>query len=113
MARDDYHVIAARILAYLYACLKEGEKPDHEYLEYLKESLSVTQSYWDYILLTLSEEEYIKGVTALRVAGLTDPVAKIGDLSITPKGIEYMENNTTIAKAKRFLKDLKEMIPGL
>lgn len=28
MAKDDFFVIAFRILAYLYACMKEGGKPD-------------------------------------------------------------------------------------
>ena len=32
MARNDYYVIAYQILAYLYECLKEGAKPDMEYL---------------------------------------------------------------------------------
>ena len=28
MAKDDYHVIAYKILAYLYTCLKEGRNPE-------------------------------------------------------------------------------------
>ena len=32
MSKDDYHVLAYRILAYLYECLKEGIRPSMEYL---------------------------------------------------------------------------------
>lgn len=32
MARDDYFVIAAKILDYLYKCLKKGIAPDPELL---------------------------------------------------------------------------------
>ena len=30
---------------------------------------------------------------------------------ITPKGIEYLTDNSTIEKAKRFMKDLKDILP--
>ena len=32
MAKDDFHVIAYRILDYLYECMKKGESPEVEYL---------------------------------------------------------------------------------
>lgn len=60
MARNDCFVIAYRILAYLYACLKEGK-----------------------------------------------PVVRIERrIMITPKGIEYLQENSAMEKAKRFLKEL-------
>lgn len=34
VAKDDYFVLAYRLLSYLYGCLKAGEKPDWEYLDY-------------------------------------------------------------------------------
>ena len=34
MAKDDYHVIVYQILAYLYQCLKKGERVEQKNLEY-------------------------------------------------------------------------------
>lgn len=55
-------------------------------------------------------EEYIKGI---RVDSTKDGVI-FGDLQeaiITPKGIEYLFENSLIEKAKKTLKDVKDMIP--
>jgi hypothetical protein len=49
MAKDDYHVIACTILAYLYACLKAGELPNLEYLRSDTALFPVNESYWSYI----------------------------------------------------------------
>lgn len=35
------------------------------------------------------------------------------DLCITPKGIEYLAENSMMQKAKKALKELKEIIPGV
>lgn len=32
---------------------------------------------------------------------------------IMPKGIEYLQENSAIAKARKFLKELKNVTPGL
>lgn len=34
MAKDEYAVLVCRILSYLYSCLKNGAKPDLEYLTF-------------------------------------------------------------------------------
>ncbi|MCC8192152.1 MAG: YjcQ family protein [Ruminococcus sp.] len=41
------------------------------------------------------------------------PSVKLDNIAITPSGIEFLQNNSTMAKAKNFLKTLKEIIPGL
>ena len=46
MARDDYFVIAAKILDYLYKCLKKGIAPDPELLS--PEALGINESYWNF-----------------------------------------------------------------
>ncbi len=108
MAQNDYFVIVYRVLKYLYDCLKKGEKPE---IEYLSASMyNIPENYWSYILLSLINEEYIKGI---RVNHTKDGVT-FGDLQeavITPKGIEYLFENSLIEKAKKTLKDVKEMIP--
>ena len=60
MAQNDYFVIVYRVLKYLYDCLKKGEKPEAEYL--VASTYNIPENYWIYILLSLINEEYIKGI---------------------------------------------------
>lgn len=113
MARDDYFVVVYKILAYLYDCLKSGKTPDiHNVL--IAETYGINESYFEYIITELLEEGYIKGISTFKVMGKTNLSIKITpNIAIKPKGIEYLQENSTIAKAKNFLKEIKETIPGL
>lgn len=112
MAKDDYFVLAYRILAYLYACLKAGEQSDLKHI--CAEELGITPNYWEYIMRHLHQEGFIEGIFVVNVIGRATPQIKLTPATmITPKGIEFLENNSTMAKAKNFLKTLKETIPGL
>lgn len=113
MAKDDYHVLVYRILAYLYECLKGGEKPDMEYLQCGSRAFPVNESYWNYIFLHLLDDGYIEGVKSLMLPGVGRCVKLTADIMITPKGIEYLQDNSTMQKAKNFLKGIKEITPGL
>lgn len=114
MARDDYFIIAYRILAYLYACLKKGEQPDISYISADSSAINISENYWEYIIRHLYEDGYIEGVSVFNIAGRTTPGIKLkADFMITPKGIDFLQNNSTMSKAKEFLKTLKETIPGL
>lgn len=113
MSKDDYYVIACRILAYLYACLKAGEKPSLQYLTYGTDDFPVGKDYWEYILAHLCEAGYIEGVEQVPILGKSKAVRLTAQLCITPAGIDYLQNNTAIQKAMRFLRQLKESIPGL
>ena len=81
------------------------------YAKYLAASTySIPENYWAYILLSLINEEYVKGI----VVNHTKDGVLFGDLQeaiITPKGIEYLFENSLIEKAKKTLKDVKDMIP--
>lgn len=112
MAKDDYHVIAYRILAYLYICLKEGEKPDINHIQY--EEMGINQRYWEYIMRHLYEDGYMEGVSLFNVVGKDSTGVKVTkQVMITPKGIEFLQSNSAMGRAKDFLKTLKETIPGL
>ncbi len=110
MAKDDYFVVAYRILVYLYACVKSGVKPAEEVLS--PEKLDITPQYWLYVMEHLQSDGYITDIYFGRLLGGI-PTVKIHDLQITPKGIEFLQENSTMGKAKEFLKTLKEIIPGL
>lgn len=113
MAKDDYYVIAYRILAYLYTCLKAGEEPDLSYISADSEAIQISQNYWEYIIRNLYEDGYLEGISLLPVIGRQTPGIKLRGVMITPKGIDFLQNNSSMAKARDFLKTLKETIPGL
>ena len=108
MAQNDYFVIVYQVLKYLYECLKKGEKPEIYYLT--AAAYNIPENYWQYIILSLITEEYVKGIT---VNNTKDGIlfGDLPDAIITPKGISYLFENSLIEKAKRTLKDVKEMIP--
>lgn len=114
MARNDYFVIVHGILAYLYTCLKEGKSADVERLSEDSEELDISYKYWEYIFRHLCEDGYVEGISLLSVTGQQTPVVRLErSIMITPKGIEYLQNNSTMAKAKNFLKELKSATPWL
>lgn len=111
MARDDYFVIAAKILDYLYRCLKQGVDPDPEQLT--PDALGINESYWNYIFNNLMLDGYITGVIAKKFIGSDKVQVKIqyGKLSITPLGIEYLSENSTMKKALGWIQTIKDLIP--
>lgn len=113
MTKDDYFVIICRVLAYLYECLKNGEVPSLEYLTYDTDAFPVNQRYWTYIMKNLQESGYIEGVALISAIGRAKDVKLTENLEITPMGIEYLQNDPAMEKAKKFLKTLKEICPGL
>jgi hypothetical protein len=60
MAKDDYFVVAYKILKYLYNCLKRDEKVNFDILR--AEVFGIPEKYWNFILVTLSKEGYISVV---------------------------------------------------
>lgn len=108
MANDDFFVIVYQVLKYLYECLKSGENPETAYLR--SSMYSIPESYWEYILSSLINERYISGISVTQVKGGV-VFGDLQDATITPKGIEYLFENSLIEKAKKPLKDVKDMIP--
>lgn len=110
MAKNDFFVLTYRILSYLYECMKKGEVPDPDTISY--EKLNIPERYWVSIIDNLYKKGYIEGVfdASTLVSG---KALFLRDPAITMDGIEYLENNSTLEKAKSFLKELKEIVPGL
>lgn len=108
MAKNDYFVVAYRILTYLYECFKAGEKPDIDF--YGADALKINNGYWVNVMESLYNESCIIGINIINSAGIQG--IKAIDLKITQKGIEYLQENSFMAKAKDFLKTAKEIIPG-
>lgn len=112
MAKDDYFVIAYRIMTYLYACLKSGEQPDFNNIR--ADALDISQNYWEYIIRHLYEDGYIEGVSLIPMVVRSTPEIKLNmDSMITPQGIDFLQNDSAMSRARDFLKTLKETIPGM
>ena len=114
MAKDDYHVIVYQILSYLYQQLKAGTPVDEQKLS--AESLfGIPEKYRDYILKNLLSDGYIAGVSVHEsryINGQTHiKFLHLDKCEITPKGIEYLTDNSFMNKAKDFFKDVKSMTP--
>lgn len=111
MAKDDYYVIAYKILAYLYMQLKNGERIDPEMLMYDGGLFQINRSYWVYIFTNLSEQGYIRGLHETKVGNGYYIREQLTGCEITPKGIGYLCDNNLMERAKRFLKDVKDITP--
>ncbi len=108
MPKNDYFLVAYKILSYLYDCFQEGTRADIAF--YGAEALGINNGYWANVIESLSDEGYIKGVEIINSAGGRTGVANI-NIKITQSGIVFLQENTLIAKARRALKTAKETIP--
>ena len=104
MAKDDYHVLVYKILRYLYDHLKRDEKVDIDRIS--AESLNIPQSYWEYIFIHLAEDGYVEGVNVRKALGLEEKQVSLTNMiKISPKGIEYISENSLMTKIKNAIKD--------
>lgn len=108
MAKDDYFVLVYRLLRYLYGCLKAGERSDISAIT--SEALNINNGYWMYILESMCDEGYIKGIY-FSTSGKFK-VAKIYDLKITEKGIDFLQNSKQMENAAYTLNAVEKVIPG-
>ncbi len=113
MAKDDYHVIVYQILSYLYQCLKNGNDVDVRLLQYDSALINAKNAkYWNYIITNMFDEHLITGIQFATLDGVTGKVpVDMSGCQITPFGIEYLCDNSFMEKAKKFLKDIKEITP--
>ena len=109
MKKDDYFVIAYKILAYLYECLKAGEAPDMNIIS--ADALEINEKYWKCIMTSLFDEGRITG--GKYASFPNEFFIGVRNPQITEKGIVFLQDNSSIEKAKRFLMEIKAIVPGL
>ena len=73
--------------------------------------ISINLDYWKYIIVKLIDEEYISNVQYDRTWCGEIIISNLDQAQITPKGIEYLDDNSLMEKAKKFLKETKEIMP--
>ena len=110
MVRNDYHVIAAKILKYLYESLKADETVDAESIS--PKELGINPDYWDYVMFNLAKSGYVHGVISRKILRNTKTQVKVmyDRLQITPDGIAYLKENSLIAKSLDILSELNDFI---
>lgn len=96
MSKDDYFVIVFKVLSYLYKCVKEGVKPS---AEKARELANCNDVYWEMIFRNLIDDGYIKA----DVMSVWSGKQLVQNLCITTKGVEFLENNSTMHSVKDFL----------
>ena len=111
MGKDDYHTLVFKILTYLYKQLKNGDSIDESKISAC--SLGITDDYWEYVFSHMQTEGLVEGVSLMNVAGRNTPIVKVvgSRIRISPKGIEYLEDNSMMSKARELIKDIGGLIP--
>ena len=113
MAKDDYFVIAYKILAYLYANLKACEELDVKMIMHDSSYINIGESYWCYIIEHLLKDGYIEGVGIKTGFDGFVYISNLNKIMITPLGIEFLKDESKVQKVKNFLKEINAMIPKI
>ena len=107
MAKDDYQVIVFRILKYLYQQLKKGETVEAEMLGHDSKNCKVNETYWQYIITSMQEEGLIRGLkTGEDQADFEQLEGQLGNIQITPKGIDMLSDSGVAEKVDNLLKGI-------
>lgn len=113
MAKDDYFVLVYKVLSYLYACLKKGKNIEPIMLDRQGPIFQgVPTRYYTYVFNNLIKQGYIIGPYIARYDDKEEALM-VNESMITPDGISYLMDNSTIEKVKQFLKDIKDVAPGI
>ena len=103
MAKDDYYTMVYKFLRYLYECLKESTPVDMARIAAGSKMFPVDAEYRDYVLRNLTQEGYLTGVKLMPIIGAEEPGVRICNPKITPKGISFIQENSTMGKVEALL----------
>lgn len=99
MSKDDFEVVACKVLSYLYACLKAGAVPSEaKALEVSR----VGEVYFYAVLSSLQSKGLVEPIRELRDMN-GDVVAIAGTLSITMDRAAYLKDDGAMRRVGRFL----------
>lgn len=97
MAPDDYAVVVYKVLSYLYECIKKDVVPN---VDKAREVSRVGDAYFGSVAAYLVSRGYVLGECLRDMNG---GVMSVESLSITLEGVEYLEENSRMRKARAFL----------
>jgi hypothetical protein len=102
---DDFKTIYI-ILKVLRDAMDTGLDPK----DISAEALGISEKRRDSLLIMMQKSGYIDGLKEFHAIGMQG--IRCEDVSITIKGLEYLEENSMMKKAYRTLKGIKDIIPG-
>ncbi|MFV0379479.1 MAG: YjcQ family protein [Anaerorhabdus sp.] len=101
--------IIYKILSHL-ANSMDYKEVDTDYIT--AQSLGISEEMRNSIIILLLENEYIKGVEVKEYVHSTKPtITNLNNIKITLKGLEYLEENTTMKKLYNLAKGIKDTTP--
>lgn len=103
MAKDDYFVLVYKLLRYLYRCLKENFPASWEVVAPYTKDFPIEKEYFTYLLSHLLADGYLEGIAEVKKIGSPVRFKETSGLAITPKGIAYLEENSTMKRVGEFL----------
>lgn len=109
MAQNDMHVIMYKILAYLYDCMKRGERPESACYAHDSDMLGIPYAYWAQVMREMSDHCYVRGFSFIKAA---DNIrVKAVDPAVTIEGVEFLSENSAMQRALDYLKEAKSALP--
>lgn len=105
MAKDDYYVLVAKILVYLYKKYKQKDV-DEDYITPLTKDFPVEGEQLMETIAMLIDQGYVKG-TLVKAWGGDIVYIDYHSLKITPAGIDYLQDNSKIRKICETLEEAK------
>ena len=101
MPTDDYHVIVFKVLLYLYGVLKRNIRYEEETFQAVLEKQEISNEYFYDVLNMMEKDGLIENVKFIKAwGGDVILVSDLKDMKITPKGIEYLKENSMMQKIK-------------
>ena len=111
MAKDDYFILAYRLLAYLYDCLRGRDVLELSRLRPGTREFPIDEAYFAYLLRRMAESGLIDGVEIAPIAGAAHGMPRISaGVEITPEGIAYLAENSMMQRVKAALQDVRGII---
>ena len=107
MAKDDFFVVAYKMLRFLEAAMKVDEIPIEQFVG---ESFGISEPYFREILKLLSDDEYIKGISFVPIIGQSGYGLRFTRPEITIKGLEYLQENSMMKKAANIAKGIIDVL---
>lgn len=99
MSHDDFDVIAYKILAYAYRCIRDGVQPSWDKA---MDVAGCNPVYFCAVISSLVSSGYIADARPIRdMSG--DVIDWTGDLTVTLEGVGFLEGNSRMAKVRDFL----------
>lgn len=114
MAKDDYDVIVFKILTYLYAVMKGRISFIPNEYHHAIGSKDINNDYLIRIYKMMSDEGLVEKLNFTKPwEGTLIPLFNECNITITAKGIHYLEENDKMKTAGKYLKEKADTIINL